>query len=143
MKLVYHFSGHVTYTPTPIYRVSPWQQSCTEFTHSDAPEMEPEERVSHAGCFLIWLWRRSRGRELERAEWPFFKNSAVAKIVLHELLSREIRQSLMLRADLLLLLHSCNGLVSYFVRTRDQQVKQGNPCLNDIVQTSTDLCCSL
>lgn len=89
--------------------------------HSDAPEMEPEERVSHAACFLIWLWRRSRARTRRVA---FFKNSAVAKIVLHERLSRKIRQSLTLRADLLLLLHSCNGLVSCIVRTRDQQVNR-------------------
>lgn len=89
--------------------------------------MEPVERVSHAGffsfSFLIWLWWVSRGRELD-SQSGLFKNSSVAKIVLRERLSREIRQSLMQRADLLLLLHSCNALVSYIVRTRDQQVNR-------------------
>lgn len=82
--------------------------SRVQFTRSDAPEMEPVQRVSRAQTHTV----------------DSFKNSTVAKIASHEPLSRKIRQSLMPSADLLLLLPSCNGLVSRIVRTRDQQVNR-------------------
>lgn len=82
-------------------------------------------RVSRGMYFWLYLVVAGLSRLWARTHRvAFLKNNAVTKIAWHERLSREIRQSLLPRADLLLLLHSCNGLVSSTVRTRDQQVNR-------------------